>query len=467
MSYDAKHASIDGGGWAFIGDTALVLAVRGGGVLAQLGLFAMAAKTISLAAVGYFSVFTTVLFFARSLGPLGSDVVLMKYGRDRHTDPWLARPLAQGLLGRVLGATGLVGGIAAAAFGVAVTGSHDGNGLLCAIALLAGCVGVALNGVHVGVLRAEGAAGRAQLPESFLQPAVALTSYAVLPYLQLERTLAALLLCQMVGVAIALLIYRWWVHSRLGTADVTPAEVGAFRKSCWTVLGGLAATTIGSRCGSLFVLPIAGATSAGLYETGLKTQLVGTNATWAAGLAVGPRFARARRAGDRRTLERLLALSTAFTVVPSAAVVIALVFAGTPVLRLLGDQYTAAYSTAMLLALAALADASTGPIGYLYNMTGHERVVARSDAVQLAVTLVLLPVLTAVFGSPGAATAILVSVCVRNVLLAARLHRSLGIRPAVLAFAGGPGRALDSGPRSQQDTGATDPADCATEPPAR
>jgi O-antigen/teichoic acid export membrane protein len=202
------------------------------------------------------------------------------------------------------------------------------------------------------------------------------------------------------------------------------------------ILRGIAWAVFGARAGTLFVLGFGGARPAALYEAGLKVQLVATNVTWAVGLASAPNFAKAHRQGDRAALERLLARGTLFTVLPSAVVVIALVGLGPRVMQLFGSSYRGAYATAVVLAFGALVEASTGPIGYLYNMTGHERVATRCNFYQMVTIVLLVPVLTLEFSNLGAAIGVLCGGLVRNWLLASRLHSTLGIRPRLVTLFG-------------------------------
>lgn len=411
-----------------------VLGVRGLGMIAQLVLLVVAAHTVSLAAVGYFSAIITVMTFARQLGPLGSDTLLMSHARDG-AEPGIAdisARLALTLIPRVLlGA--LIGGIASVIFLRVTAGSGDAHLTWATSSLVVFLVvGVSLTGVCVGVMRARYSAMIAQLPESLIQPGAALAIYACSPVVGVHRTLTTLIVSQALGVACALAIYLAIIAIRGVGPSISTVTKRAFHRSCYVILRGAIWNTVGARAGTLFVLAIGGAKMAGLYGTALQVQLIGTNVTWALGLAAAPTFAATFRRRELRALQSQLTRSTLMAVIPSGLVVVALVAIGPRAMEVFGSTYRPAYWTAVVLALVAMSIGSTALTGYLYNVTGQESVCTRANFYQLVAVLVATPPLTWLHGSLGAAIGVLIGVIVRNYLLNRWLHPTLGIRPGLI-----------------------------------
>jgi O-antigen/teichoic acid export membrane protein len=414
-----------------LSDTAVVLAVRVGGLLLQLALFAAAAKTLPIAAVGFYAVITTGMLLSRNLGPLGLDIVLMRLP----TRPRYVRDVFTAALRYVLLVNAAVGAVAVPVAWVAVRRVDATQAPWVALAVAGLLVGIPIGGVCVGVLRCMGRLLGAQAPESALQPALALGIYLGVVEVA-HGSLLALSLAHLIAVAASLVYYlAAGLHSvRTPGSGVGTRQVRRIMRAARVVFRAQAATLIAARSGSIFVYAVSGAPSAALFETGLKTQLVGSNVTWATGVAAAPRFAAAHRRRDLPALQRLLSQTTTATVIPAAAVFLAILVAGKPLLGLLGPRYEHAFGPALLLAGAALVDASTGPLGYLYNMVDREEVVARCNYLQLGVMIVAVPTMALAWGGTGAAAGTLLAVIVRNVEMARLLRRSVGIAPGLVAL---------------------------------
>jgi O-antigen/teichoic acid export membrane protein len=115
----------------------------------------------------------------------------------------------------------------------------------------------------------------------------------------------------------------------------------------------------------------------------------------------------------------------------------ALMIGGGRVVRwIFGAEYVSASNPLAILVLGQLVNAAFGSVGFLLNMTGHERIAARvlwqTAALNIAISLTLIPGL----GVLGAAIGNAVSLAVWNLLLHRQVNRQLGISSLAL-----PGRA--------------------------
>src|SRR5262249_35243969 len=142
---------------------------------------------------------------------------------------------------------------------------------------------------------------------------------------------------------------------------------------------------------------------------------VGALTTWAAGIAVSPLFSEAYAHRDTGRVQRLLALSTWATFLPSLVVLAGLVFAGRFLLGIFGQAFQDAYVPAILIAAAAAVNASGGLAGTLLYMTSHERTVVFFSVASLAVLVIMGFVLGLTLGVPGVALAVLLAGALRDV----------------------------------------------------
>jgi len=97
-----------------------------------------------------------------------------------------------------------------------------------------------------------------------------------------------------------------------------------------------------------------------------------------------------------------------------------------------GPEYDASYGPLLILIAGQAVNSAAGSVGFLLNMTGHERDTAAGMGVAVALNLALNLALIPSWGILGAATATAFSMAVWNGLLWWRVWRKLGINS--LAF---------------------------------
>lgn len=155
-----------------------------------------------------------------------------------------------------------------------------------------------------------------------------------------------------------------------------------------------------------------------------------------AALAV-PKFAELHAAGDHQKLQSFVSNIIRWIFWPTLAAAALLLLCGDFALDLFGQGFDAGFPLLAILMLGFIARASTGPIEYLLNMTGHQNATAAVYGAAAALNLVLNLVLVPRFGLIGAAAATAGSLVFASLCLYVLVRRRLGISAFVFA----PGRA--------------------------
>jgi len=99
-----------------------------------------------------------------------------------------------------------------------------------------------------------------------------------------------------------------------------------------------------------------------------------------------------------------------------------------------GPEYDASYVPLLILLAGQMVNSAAGSVGFLLNMTGHERETARGMAVAATLNVVLNLLLTPLWGVQGAAIATAVSMIAWNALLWWAVHQRLGISSLAFNF---------------------------------
>jgi O-antigen/teichoic acid export membrane protein len=145
-------------------------------------------------------------------------------------------------------------------------------------------------------------------------------------------------------------------------------------------------------------------------------------------MVLAPHFARLHAQNDTARLQRLVTMSTRAILLFSVPVVLVIgVFGETLLEVVFGAEYRRGYETLTVLAIGQLANAATGSVAVLLNMTGFERDTAKGFSVSALLNIALNLALIPLFGMMGAALASAISTTLWNGVLVWLVYRRLGI----------------------------------------
>lgn len=143
----------------------------------------------------------------------------------------------------------------------------------------------------------------------------------------------------------------------------------------------------------------------GHYFAAAKTTGLSLFIVYAVATAYAGRIAAAHALGDRIKLESLVGDAVRGTFMPAAAVIVAILAIGYPVLAQFGETFTDAYPLMFILAAGFLVKAAMGPSDTILNMMGHQRATALSLGIAAVVAVTLSLLLIPAWGVTGAAVA--------------------------------------------------------------
>jgi O-antigen/teichoic acid export membrane protein len=177
---------------------------------------------------------------------------------------------------------------------------------------------------------------------------------------------------------------------------------------------------------------ILGDRAAGLYGAAAKTAsvvgliLISVNAIGA------PMFSALFAQHRRKDLQQLVSEIAAWAFWPSCLVSIVLATCAPLVLTLFGPGFASAAWQLRVLLVGQIVNAAAGSVGLLILLSGRQNVAARIYGWVALSHVVLLAVLTPVFGTIGAAAATTLTMSLWNVWLHAAVVRELKIHPSII-----------------------------------
>ena len=189
---------------------------------------------------------------------------------------------------------------------------------------------------------------------------------------------------------------------------------------------------INNRTDALMLGAMQGTEAVGLYVVASRGSEIISFILIAVNQAIGPVIAKLYAEGNFRKLQSLITKSSRAIFLISLPIAISLIIFGHWFLLLFGSEFTEGRTALTLLSIGQLVNAGMGSVGYLLNMTGHERDTAIGIGASAMLNIILNALLIPKFGLEGAATATAISTVLWNILLIIFVYKRLGIYSTAL-----------------------------------
>lgn len=184
----------------------------------------------------------------------------------------------------------------------------------------------------------------------------------------------------------------------------------------------------------LFLGRVADRAEVGAYAIAARIASLVAFVLVAANNVLAPRFAALHAAGRTRELEALARRAARVTAALALPVVLLFTLAPAQVLRVFGPQFPAAASALVVLAVGQFVNVATGALGYLFLMTGNERLMQHTMLGAAALNIALNAALAPRYGAVGAAWATASSLGCLNLTAAIVVYRKLAIWTMPIPF---------------------------------
>jgi len=183
----------------------------------------------------------------------------------------------------------------------------------------------------------------------------------------------------------------------------------------------------------LFITPVA----VGHFRVALQVTMLAAFARQAINMVVAPRFAVLWAQGEKARLQRLVTHSAQVVLAFNILVTVAFVLVGRSFFQVIfSPEFDGSFRPVLILLVGQMVNSAAGSVGFLLNMTGHERDTAIGMGVAAVLNVVLSLALVPIWGAEGAAAATSVSMVLWNFLLWWRVRRLLGINSLAFNIAG-------------------------------
>jgi O-antigen/teichoic acid export membrane protein len=185
--------------------------------------------------------------------------------------------------------------------------------------------------------------------------------------------------------------------------------------------------TLNDQVGTVLLGAVAGAQEVGVFSVATRAATLIPFLLLAAVPTLMPSIAELHARGQRERLQELMTHAARLVFYGSLPIVLIVVVAAEPLLRIFGSDFGEGATPLRILALAQIVNIATGFPGTILMMVGDSGRVAVGVAAGAAANVLLNLALIPSFGATGAAIAGGASIALTNIVLAAALWRRRGI----------------------------------------
>jgi O-antigen/teichoic acid export membrane protein len=412
----------------------VALGLRVGGVLVSYGFHLLLARRFGADVVGLYALTLTVFHVAALLAMVGtpeSMVRMVAQAGGRQTRN--ARPLLAAFLRSVLPVALCVACLLIVASGF--LGERVFKDALLGPALRIIALALPLRAVQLiasSGLKGLKRVGAASAFETVLLPALNIVGVLVLLSVAAPVALVPVLAHTVSGAVCAALGLVFWARATRGAARAPSVPV----PSSWRILSVswpmmvTAGMYLVMNWTDIIMLGAFRSTGeVGIYRIAAKVAMLASLPLLAVNAIAAPKIAEVyRHHGPERLLRLVKLASLAIFALAAPIVVVGIAFAG-PLLRLFGRDFAAGSYCLLVLMTGQFVNAMCGSVGFLLNMTGHQRALRNVMLLAAGTNLVLNVGLIPPFGVLGAALATAASTVLWNLLASYHAMRIFNFWP--------------------------------------
>ncbi|MCO1600969.1 flippase [Desulfosporosinus nitroreducens] len=270
-----------------------------------------------------------------------------------------------------------------------------------------------------------------QLPDQLILPGVFLVFILIGLFKKINISPSMAITMQVIAAFLAFIIGSWFL---LRFLPVKAKEIlPEYDKRTWirsilplSFLAGM--QIINNQTGIVMLGIFAPAADVGVFRVVVQGSSLVAFTLSAMNMALAPNFSRLYTVGDHERLQRAVTGSSRAILLTGVFVASIFIPFGHYILGyVFGEEYIRGYVAFSILCLGQLVNAGSGSVGYLLNMTGHERDTAIGVTVAAIVNIAFCFAFIPILGINGAALANTTTFFVWNVILVQQVYRRIGI----------------------------------------
>jgi O-antigen/teichoic acid export membrane protein len=181
--------------------------------------------------------------------------------------------------------------------------------------------------------------------------------------------------------------------------------------------------------GVLIAGALVSSTEVAYLSAAQRTAMLTSFVLMVVNMVVAPRYALLWKEGKINEIQRLAKWSTRGMIVLVLPVIAVMLFVPDSIMGLFGDEFIVAGNLLAIMAIGQFINVATGSVGFLLNMSGHERDFRRVTMFAGPLTIILSYFFIIQWGVLGAAIATAVGLSLQNIGALFMVRKRLGFWP--------------------------------------
>ncbi len=300
-----------------------------------------------------------------------------------------------------------------------------------------GFFAVAILGLNVlfqGYLAGAHEVVQSQIPINLFRPGAVICLLLFALYFLDELNIQMAILFGTSGIVLSLFYYIYLTRKKYRKFDL--AKEGETKKSAWVASSYYffflsLVSVLNSRADVMLLGLLDTDENVGIYNiAGRFTDFIPFTLI-IVNMVAGPLIAKYYEQKDKTRLSSFLPRIARLNFVFSSIILLGLVFFGNFALGIFGESFKAAYPVLLILGFAQWFNVSTGSVGLVLSMTGHERQALVIQAISASLNIILDLILIPAYGIIGAAIATAISLFLWNTGMVYITRKKIGIKVTI------------------------------------
>ena len=242
------------------------------------------------------------------------------------------------------------------------------------------------------------------------------------------------ILAAITGLVLGAFLLQNALSKELGNADPT-YESGLWIKTAYGLMFVSGMHMILNQIDILMIGAMRSVEEVATYSVAARISILILFGLQAINTIAAPMISEAYSSRSTADLQKLVSKVALWIFLVTTPFFLGAIIFGLPILHVFGPEFSGGYIPLVLLALGQLVNACVGPVGFILNMTGHERTSLKILAITITVNIALNIPAIYFHGVNGAAAATGFSIALRNILMWRASRSLLSVDSSILCWA--------------------------------
>jgi len=167
----------------------------------------------------------------------------------------------------------------------------------------------------------------------------------------------------------------------------------------------------------------------GLFSVASRIALLNSIFLQVINSTISPKIATLYDDNNKKELKKMVRRITNLLIMIGLVTTVIFITFGKTILSIWGNEFNSTYSLLVILSIGQIFNFSSGPVGSLLVMSGHEKILRNINLITVMISIIFNYIFIMYFGILGAAYATAIAVAIKMILCTIYVYRKIGFIP--------------------------------------